>query len=882
MKKVLSLVLVLAMVLSSFGFAFAASDDIAGHENEAAIRRLVSLGLVKGDAQGYRPDDTITRAEFAAMAVRALGKEKVAEISKGATVFADVPASHWASGYIKVASTLGLVNGYGNGQFGPSDQITYDQALAIIVRALGYEPAAADKGGYPLGHLVVADDLDLTDLADGYAGMPATRALVFQVIDNALTVDMMVQIGYGDEAKYEVEEDKTLLSELGYEKVTERVVSYDVDDNEITLEDEGKIEVADGFNFEAVYGLEIAAWLDGDELVIYEVKDEPKFDAVSGGNDEITLVAEDNDYEIAKGATLILDGDDVDAANFDADYAKVVLDDEDEVIWAQGFTWDDTFVVEEVEDEVIYSFDGDELDSDDYTIVAAGREISEEDLEEGDILFFNKDEGYAVVYNESETGEIQRVYDSSVKFEGSVYDYNLTNYDMKYLDGTTLGNADKDVLDAMMDEEADVTVYFDFAGDIVLVVGDQGEADTSSFYAVVESTSTAYNDRGTGMYTFDILNEDGDVVKYDVTAAFADKNDGNDDGDDTAWTTDMVAKTVVKVTVDEDGDITKVEKMTSSARIDQDLAIDATYAEGYRLQDSTVVFWDEDNDDAVEDWTVMTWADAADEFEKLIDNATDINTVYPGSNGRAAVLVITKTDADADTTDYTGLVTNVRELKSGDTWEVTIEVNGEEFEYLTDGSLDATAITGISDMDSLEDKIVTITVGDNTEEISAATIEAGTTAATITKVDTSDDEITVGSSVYELTEDAVIYDATDRYAELDLRDLDAGDKISVYFANSETSRFVQYVIRTDVAPTTGGGSVVEGDAVVYVAYDHGDATITVKVDGNIKVYNVVASSVIEKADGSALSAGETIAKDAQINFVLVEGTDNIGYIKVLN
>ncbi|EOD01775.1 S-layer homology domain-containing protein [Caldisalinibacter kiritimatiensis] len=824
MRKILSLVLVLTLVLGSFSFAFAAQDDVSGHENEAAIRRLMELGLVEGDSRGIRPDDTITRAEFATMVVRVLGKEDIAKFTTGATNFADVPAGHWASGYINVASTIGLVNGYGDGNFGPEDEITYEQALTIVVRALGYNQEAVEKGGYPVGYLVVADDLDLDIKAEGTAGVPTTRATVFQMLDNALTVDMMVQDGFGEDKTYKVEEGKTLLGELGYDKLTARVVDINTSDLEITLEDEGDFEVPEGFEFEKAYGLELTVWVDGDEVVVCEINDEPMFDAVTGAEDEITLVSADEDYAVVEDATLILDGEEVKAENFNADYAKVVLNDEDEVIWAQGFTFDDTFVVEEVEDGIIYSYNSDELDSEDYVIVKDGTEIVAEDIEEGDILFYNKDEGYIVVYNESENGEITRVYDNAVKFEGEVYDYALTNYDMKYLDGTTLGKADKNVLDAMMDEDENVTVYFDFAGDIVLVEGDQGESDTTSFYAVVESTTSPYPDRGTTKYTFDILNEEGDVVKYDLTETFADEYDGDGTNGVTTWTTDIVTGAVVEVTVDEDGDITEVALVGSSTTLSgEDLEIDATYAEGYRLQDDAVVFWDEDNDDAVADWTVMTWLEAEDEFSKVLDGGAEI---YPGSNGRVAVMVVTDTDVDSDTTDYTGLVTNVRELNTGDTWEVTIEVNGEEYEYLTDGTLKASGITGISDMDDLEDKVVTVTVGNESEEISAAVIETGTTPALVTDIDTADDEITVSGSVYELVENAVIYDATDNYAELSLRDLEVNDKVSVYFVNNDTTRFVEYVIRTDLAPTTGGGNdttVIETNYVI-------DSTSTFKVD----------------------------------------------------
>lgn len=812
MKKVLSLVLVLAMVLGTFSFAFAASDDITGHDNEAAIRRLATLGLVTGDAQGYRPNDTIKRAEFAALVVRATGNAKVADLAKGATVFADVPAAHWASGYINVANKLGYINGYGNGNFGPEDAITYEQALALIVRALGYEPEAQDKGGYPIGHLVKANDLGLTDDVDGVAGIPASRGSVFQMLDNALIVPMMVAEKVGSEPTYVVDEDKTMLGEIGFDKITGRMIDRVNDDNEIVLENkDGKtvVVVADDFDSEANFGLKLTAWInDDDEVAVFEVKDTPKFDATTGG-DKIKLVNENKKYEVAEDAVLVLNGEDEEAADFTADYAKVVLNADNEIVWAEGYTFDDFMVVEEADDDVVYSYDGDELDVEDYTIVKDGATIAAEDLDAEDILFFNEDQEYAVVYNESKNGEIERVYDVSFKFEGDVYDYDCGHYDAMYLDEGDLGVLDKDVASSMKDEGS-VEVFFDFAGNAVLVVGDTGEEDTDFFYAVVETKTEDFKtlrDKE-DYYTFDVLNEEGKVVNYDLKKSFVEDTDKYVGG--TNWATDIDKDAVVKVTVNTDGDIKKVELLEPVAVAD--VEIDDTYAKGYKLQDSAVVFFADGIAD-VEDYEVMEWSEAADKFSKV-----EAGNVYAGSNGK--VVVVFATDTDCATTEYVGLITNVRELKSGDVWEVTIEVAGEELEFLTDGTETAS--------DALEDTIAKIKVTDADEISNIDTTVKYQDKLDVTSVSTSKDTITVGTSVYRLVEDAVIYDATDSYAVLSLRDIEEKDEVTVYFANDDTEIFVSYVVRTALAPEDGGnGDTTQGAKLEDVVDFRGNIWLTI-------------------------------------------------------
>jgi roadblock/LC7 domain-containing protein len=80
----------------------------------------------------YAPDKNMTRAEFAAIMVRALGLEP----ETGASGFVDVAAKDWYSSYIRTAASYGIVAGYNNGNFGPNDTITREQAMTMIARAV--------------------------------------------------------------------------------------------------------------------------------------------------------------------------------------------------------------------------------------------------------------------------------------------------------------------------------------------------------------------------------------------------------------------------------------------------------------------------------------------------------------------------------------------------------------------------------------------------------------------------------------------------------------------------------------------------------------------------------------------------------------------------
>lgn len=206
LKKVFALVVAFSMMLSC-AVAFAAYPDVTEDTQYAsAIATLSALGIVGGDDQGnFNPESTITRAEFTKIVceIQAMSGEG----NKGATAFTDVAADHWASGYINFATSMGIVNGMGDGTFVPEGPVTYEQAIKMLVVALGYDPMAKTMGGYPTGYLAVAQQKGVLKGVQAPASTdPAPRNLVAQMTYNALDVPMMVQTGFGNQVTYEVQD----------------------------------------------------------------------------------------------------------------------------------------------------------------------------------------------------------------------------------------------------------------------------------------------------------------------------------------------------------------------------------------------------------------------------------------------------------------------------------------------------------------------------------------------------------------------------------------------------------------------------------------------------------------------------------------------------
>ncbi len=107
--------------------------DVQGYWGEPYISGLASRGIIGGFPDGsFKPNDQITRAQFAAIAAKALS---VPSAGASAT-FRDVPSRHWAANVISSVSSAGLVTGFPDGTFRPEDKITRAQALVILAKAL--------------------------------------------------------------------------------------------------------------------------------------------------------------------------------------------------------------------------------------------------------------------------------------------------------------------------------------------------------------------------------------------------------------------------------------------------------------------------------------------------------------------------------------------------------------------------------------------------------------------------------------------------------------------------------------------------------------------------------------------------------------------------
>lgn len=184
MKKILSLVLVLTMVLGSFGFAFAAEETVP-----ASVARVHAQGIF--GVGGLRLNDVAKRVELATLVLRLNGyTDAEIEALKTASNFSDVPATYWGAPYVGLAVQEGLFTGdTGTNTFRPEDNATYAELLVVLLRALGY---GEDLAGleWPAGYVAKAAEVGIAVNVTADPNSAVTRLIVGETIDKALDLKL--------------------------------------------------------------------------------------------------------------------------------------------------------------------------------------------------------------------------------------------------------------------------------------------------------------------------------------------------------------------------------------------------------------------------------------------------------------------------------------------------------------------------------------------------------------------------------------------------------------------------------------------------------------------------------------------------------------------
>ena len=274
MKKFLSLVLALTMALSLVTVSAGATDfdDDGDITYQEAVTVIAGMGIVDGYSDGtFGPDEALTRGAAAKIICNLiLGPTTADALSASSAPFVDVPTTNTFAGYITYCSQQGIISGYADGTFRPTDTLSGNAFMKMLLGALGYD---SDKEGYTGANWTVnvikqAVGIELNDGNDDFVGSQAvTRQEACLYAFNTLKATM---VEYSDNSTVTVG-DITISSQGDYSDVTNGTSS---DGN---IEDDGLMQFAERYfrDLEAEddtddFGRPATTWTyDGDELGTY-------------------------------------------------------------------------------------------------------------------------------------------------------------------------------------------------------------------------------------------------------------------------------------------------------------------------------------------------------------------------------------------------------------------------------------------------------------------------------------------------------------------------------------------------------------------------------------------------------------------------------------
>lgn len=180
-------------------------DVSENHWAAAQIKELSEKGVVVGYPDGtFKPDNNVTRAEFASMAIWALGQEHTTVAQP--VNFTDITPDYWAYDMIQRALYFELISCPPSGQpFRPDDSVSHAEAVSVAVNALTTETISVQKAkevlknytdldSTPDWYLIPAGKAEILNMNVNIpnnplmlnANMPATRAEITVLLKNMM------------------------------------------------------------------------------------------------------------------------------------------------------------------------------------------------------------------------------------------------------------------------------------------------------------------------------------------------------------------------------------------------------------------------------------------------------------------------------------------------------------------------------------------------------------------------------------------------------------------------------------------------------------------------------------------------------------------------
>ncbi|MGI6713152.1 MAG: S-layer homology domain-containing protein [Bacillota bacterium] len=822
MKKLVTVLLVAAMVLSLAGVAFADTfSDVADQAKAAqtAITKLSSLDIINGYPDGtFKPGANITRAEFAKIAVIAAGLKDSAEILKNTpSTFKDVKSNEWYTGWINLAASQGYIKGYPDKTFKPNANISNAEVVTVLLRVLGYDDNL--PGPWPVDYIAKAGYLEVTkDVSLFDANAAATRANVS--IMAAATLDQDLMYWDKDEEDFVQKSSKnTLLKENFKGAVHEDFLVNDWSINKdgiFSVNVTGKgdnpktaaVEAADNV-FTTSFDIAEATQIAGAD-VVPDVKNHTVDYIYDSSEKEITFIevtstklkSDDLSYDVAK-KELKIDGVKYDMAaawktndatvNTDAllaafvanGYFNVYINDDDDVYYVEKKASGNPKLVDDNGARKITFKNGGSVDTKDKRILVVkdGKYAEVSDIKENDVVYASGSVGgydnYLQVFTFKATGKVEASYEKAgvldeVRIDGEKYKVTAAS-EISRDNGDTFATMSTEKLKNVYGTS--VKYFLAKDNSLAFIITDVDDKDSSTLYGIVTEVVNVKNVDPKYVTELKILNEKGQEVTYKLDTTEDDAKIFYNAAPTKA--TEVAIDTYAKFNVNEAGqidefvnlnfDATNIKNVTGADEDTNRVLIGGSW---YFMDDKSVILNAAYTDAAGKDdkeADVEKYTDVADFFDK---NASDTNPypVWFKADGNKIEYMMVNTTISV-TSDY-AVVLDVYTIDKDTMVEVNIK--GEVKTYKLSGTAPEL------------NKVYKYTISNNKfSKGTEVTVAAANTDKEVTDIDAANKAIKIENTWYVIDEDTYIFDYSDYYDSgkdpiylADLKEISKGDIVS--------------------------------------------------------------------------------------------------------
>jgi hypothetical protein len=346
-KRLLAVLLALLIVVGCLPVAGATGagsefSDMPDNWSTVALKSAVANGLLIGDNGKIMPENPLTRAQMATIIVRAFGATEEGDIS----AYTDVKSTDWFASSIAKAYKMGVMEGYA-GKMNPDNNITREQAFAVLARALKLEPASkcnktfediSNVSEWATGEVYAMVNAGYIQGANGKLNPQSNirRNEFAQVMYNLMQQYIVQEGEYTEAAEGNVMVNVPGVTLKGLTVKGDLIIGDGVGDGNVILDDvvvTGRLVIrGGGKNSIIICGSSdvsnvIATRVDGAVRVKVEGNAKVETIYVDDGSDDIIIVGSVGSVEVAAdNITVTATGANIDSANISGSGSALIVD----------------------------------------------------------------------------------------------------------------------------------------------------------------------------------------------------------------------------------------------------------------------------------------------------------------------------------------------------------------------------------------------------------------------------------------------------------------------------------------------------------------------------------------------------------------------------